>query len=151
MPARGRSTAGSSGPADSRLATVLGRGLRCGRARIAGVAALVLAATTAAVSAEPVVLDVAQAVTGVDERSGQVLVSFVLTASGRDAFARFTAANVGRRVVLRLDGEALTRPVIRETVMGGVGQIPANDIDQGRRIVARLTQDGARLEVEALD
>lgn len=102
-----------------------------------------------AASAEPVVLEVSQAVAGTDERSGRPVVSYVLTAAGRVAFAQFTAAHVGRKVDLRVDGQTVMTPVIKEPVAGGIGKIPVASTEAGRDLVRRLTVDGARLEIEA--
>jgi preprotein translocase subunit SecD len=112
---------------------------------------VLLAAGTSAAGAEPVRLEVSQAISGTDQRSGQAVVNFILTTAGREVFARFTAENVGRRIDIRIDGKTMLRPVVREPVNGGVGQIPVATIDEGRVLARRLGSEGARLEVEAAD
>lgn len=118
--------------------------------RIGVAAAIVLAAAPPAL-AEPVWLEVSQAVSGTDQRSGQAVVNFILTTAGREVFARFTAAHVGRRIDIRVDGKTMLRPVVRETVAGGVGQIPVTTVEEGRVLARRLAAEGARLEVEVTE
>lgn len=98
--------------------------------------------------AEPVLLEVSQAVAGTDEISGKPTVSFVLTAAGREVFARFTEANVGKRVFIRVDGATLGKPIVAERVAGGVGQIPVASPEAAETLARRLADQGARLEVE---
>lgn len=115
---------------------------------VASIMAAIGTATPAA--AEPVRLDVSEAVSGIDERSGRAVVDFILTTAGREAFARFTTAHVGRRIDIRVDGRTLLRPVVSEPVHGGVGRIPVDSLDDGRVLARRLGREGARLEVEAV-
>ncbi|NVO13364.1 MAG: hypothetical protein HXX10_04940 [Rhodoplanes sp.] len=112
---------------------------------------VLLAAGTSAAVAEPIWLEVSQAIYGTDQRSGQAVVNFILTTAGREVFARFTAENVGRRIDIRVDGRTMLRPVVREAVNGGVGQIPVATVDEGRVLARRLGAEGARLEVEAAE
>lgn len=124
------------------------------RSRRIGVAAVIVLAAAASVPpavAEPVWLEVSQAVSGTDQRSGQAVVNFILTTAGREVFARFTAAHVGRRIDIRIDGKTLLRPVVRETVAGGVGQIPVTTVEEGKVLARRLATEGARLEVEVTE
>ncbi|WP_408088735.1 SecDF P1 head subdomain-containing protein [Rhodoplanes sp. SY1] len=125
-----------------------------GMRRFACVVTVALAAAgplAAPVAAEPVWLEVSQAISGTDQRSGQAVVNFILTTAGREVFARFTAAHVGRRIDIRVDGKTWLRPVIQEPVNGGVGQIPVPTVEAGRVLARRLATEGARLEVEAVE
>ncbi|RAI35714.1 SecDF P1 head subdomain-containing protein [Rhodoplanes roseus] len=102
-------------------------------------------------TADPVWLEVSQAVSGTDQRSGRAVVNFILTTAGREVFARFTAENVGRRIDIRVDGRSMLRPVVREPVNGGVGQIPVTTVEEGKVLARRLAAEGARLEVEVTE
>lgn len=46
-----------------------------------------------------------------------------LSADGREDMARATAANVGRRMAIVVNGAAVSAPVIREPIAGGVLEI----------------------------
>ncbi|MDP3788866.1 MAG: protein translocase subunit SecD, partial [Candidatus Omnitrophota bacterium] len=54
---------------------------------------------------------------------GEPYVSIRFNAKGADLFAGVTAANVGKRLAITLDGEVRSAPVIRETIPSGQAQI----------------------------
>lgn len=54
---------------------------------------------------------------------GEPYVSIKFNAKGADLFAGVTAANVGKRLAITLDGEIRSAPVIRETIPSGQAQI----------------------------
>ncbi len=58
-----------------------------------------------------------------DSRTGQPVVSFRFDSVGGKRFGDATAANVGRRFAIVLDGKVVSAPVIREPILGGSGQI----------------------------
>jgi preprotein translocase subunit SecD len=100
--------------------------------------------------AEPLFFDVAKAELAYDQRTSEPIVSFRFTADSARNFAEFTAQNVGRATELRVDGKTLARPVIREPILGGAGQISGHFSEpEARDLVARLSA-GTKIEIEAV-
>jgi preprotein translocase subunit SecD len=101
----------------------------------------------AAALAAPLALKVDAALASFDSTGAAVVNARLEPESGR-AFAEFTAANVGRRVEFRVDGEAVAAPVIRDPITGGEivisGSMTAEDAG---RLAMRL-RGGALIEVE---
>ena len=58
-----------------------------------------------------------------DMATGQPVVSITFDAASTEAFAAFTRDNVGKATVVRIDGEEIMRPIIREPILGGEVQI----------------------------
>jgi preprotein translocase subunit SecD len=104
----------------------------------------------AAAAAEPLMFDIAQAELAYDPRSGVPVVSFRFTPDSARKFAQLTLQNVGHVIEMRVDGKVLSRPVIREPILGGSGQIsgPLN-VQEARDLAARLAS-GTQLEIEAV-
>jgi preprotein translocase subunit SecD len=104
----------------------------------------------AAASAEPLLFDVAQAEVAYEPRTGEPVVSFRFTEAAARRFAQFTTENVGRVAELRVDGKVYSRPVIREPILGGSGQISGHlSMPEAKALAARLAA-GAKLEIEAM-
>jgi preprotein translocase subunit SecD len=104
----------------------------------------------AAAAAEPVLLDIAQAEVDYDQRSGEPVVSFRFTPDSARKFDELTQRNVGHVMELRVDGKVLSRPVIREPILQGVGQISGPlSVPDARDLAARLSS-GTKLEIEAV-
>jgi preprotein translocase subunit SecD len=104
----------------------------------------------AAAAAEPLLFDIAQAEVAYDQRTGEPVVSFRFTPDSARKFAEFTRRNVGHPAEMRVDGKALSRPVIREPILGGSGQISSHfSVPQAQDLAARLT-GGTKLEIEAV-
>ncbi len=62
---------------------------------------------------------------------GEPYVSLTLNSKGAQIFANVTAANVGRRLAIVLDGNVVSAPVIREAIPSGQAQISGNfTVDQ---------------------
>jgi SecD/SecF fusion protein len=69
-------------------------------------------------------------------------------ASGK-LFAALTQANIGRKFALRIDGQSVSEPVIREPIFGGTGQISGHfTVQQARDTTARLLSGKSKLEME---
>src|SRR5712671_6369586 len=101
----------------------------------------------ATAAAEPLLFDVAQAELVYDQRTGEPMVSFRFTPDSARRFAQFTSQNVGHAAEMRVDGKAYSRPVIREPIIGGSGQISGHLSEQeGRDLAARLSA-GTKLEI----
>ena len=54
------------------------------------------------------------------------VVSFRFDSSGARKFGRLTSLNVGKRIVIMLDGKVISSPVVNEPILGGSGVISGN-------------------------
>jgi preprotein translocase subunit SecD len=114
---------------------------------VLGVAAIL---QIAAAAAEPLLLDIAQAEVAYDQRTSEPVVSFRFMPDSARRFAQFTTENVGHVAELRVDGKVYSRPVIREPILGGSGQISGHlSVPEAQALAARLS-GGAKLEIEAM-
>jgi preprotein translocase subunit SecD len=100
-------------------------------------------------AAEPLTLEVTEASVTYDTRNNQPMVSFRLSESSRKAFADFTARHLGQKIDIRIDGKSVMKPVIREPITGGAGQITASSPDEARQLAEQLASKAARFDVEA--
>jgi SecD/SecF fusion protein len=116
--------------------------------RTALVAFFTLAIPILGVSAEPQRFKVVSASLGFEARTNQPVVSFRFAPESARDFARFTEANVGRKIDVRVDGKTLSQPIVREPVTGGAGQVPVASPEDGRTLAARLSDGSAVLEME---
>ncbi len=111
------------------------------------VIAVVLLVAAAPAVAAPLTLKVATALASFDS-TGEAVVNVRFDPGSARALAEFTAANVGRRVELRVDGQAVASPVIRDPITGGEivisGSMTAADAG---RLAMRL-REGALVEAE---
>lgn len=112
-----------------------------------GVISVLLILGAAPAVAAPLTLKVATALASFDS-TGEAVVNVRFDPGSAQALAEFTAANVGRRVELRVDGQVVASPVIRDTIMGGEivisGSMTAEDAG---RLAMRL-REGALVEAE---
>jgi preprotein translocase subunit SecD len=115
------------------------------RARLT--AALLLVSAGLA-SAEPLVIQVADASVAFDQRTGEPVISFRMQPASTQQFAELTARSVGKVLAIKVDGRVLSRPVVREPILGGVGQISGGFT---RDLAARLASGAAKLEFEVGD
>jgi preprotein translocase subunit SecD len=100
--------------------------------------------------AEPLVLEVKEAMVALDQRVQEPILSIRLTPAGREAFARFTTENVGRKVEMRIDGKVVMTPVIREPILGGSLQISGPSLGDVRALASRLSAGNVKIEVEVV-
>jgi len=103
-----------------------------------------------AANAEPIAIEVVSAEAGFDQRSGEPVISFKMTPTSQGQFANFTAANVGRKMDIRVNGKTLMSPVIREPITGGVGQISDRSLtaSQAKDLAERIASGRAKIEFE---
>jgi preprotein translocase subunit SecD len=102
-----------------------------------------------AVSAEPLVVQLTHAELGFDQRTGEPVISFTMSEASGAAFADITRNNVGKPLAMRADGRVLSRPVIREPILGGKGQISGQlTVEEAKDLALRLSTGAARLEFE---
>jgi preprotein translocase subunit SecD len=112
-------------------------------------AAAIFSAWVGAAAAQPVAFDVAGADLGFDKRSGVPIVLFRLTEPSSLRFADLTARNVGKPLAIRVDGRVLSKPVVRQPILGGSGQISGGlSVEEARDIANRLASGAAKLEFE---
>jgi preprotein translocase subunit SecD len=99
--------------------------------------------------ADPLALRVTRAEVGYDQRTGEPVVSMAFDEASKRLFADFTARNFGKAMEIRVDGRAISKPVIREPILGGTGQIAGGfTAAQAREMAERLSTGAAKLEVE---
>jgi hypothetical protein len=105
-----------------------------------------IAVTMAADSS--VVLNVVGAAAVHDARTGKPLLAIRLDQLSAKVFAGFSAANVGNKVELRLNGKVLATPVLREPILGGALQIDLGDqSDMAGSLAEQMSKPGAKVEV----
>ncbi len=83
------------------------------------------------------------AASGFDPGTGRPMVTFDFDRQGGAAFAEITAANIGQRFAVVLDGEVLTAPVIQQAIPGGQGQITGDFTVEEAQTLAVLLTSGA--------
>ncbi len=75
--------------------------------------------------------------------TGQPMVTFNFDGQGGATFAEITAASIGKRFAVVLDGEVLTAPVIQQAIPGGQGQITGDFTLEEAQTLAVLLTSGA--------
>ena len=94
-------------------------------------------------------IEVADASPAFDQRTGEPLIAFRMTEASARLFAGLTLRNVGKVLTIRVDGRVVSKPVVREPILGGSGQILGGfSVEQARDIAARLASGKAKLEFE---
>ena len=71
------------------------------------------------------------------------LISLQFDGKGSDEFAALTAASVGRRLAITLDGTILSAPAIMESITGGEASISGNFTQEEAADLALVLQEGA--------
>ena len=79
----------------------------------------------------------------VDNQTSETIVSFSLDRLGAKRFAKATTRGVGRRLAIVLDGKIISAPIIRDSIIGGNGQISGNFTFQTATDLALLLRSGA--------
>ena len=83
---------------------------------------------------------------------GQPVVQFELNDEGTDAFAKATAANIGKAISIELDGNVISAPTVNTAITGGSGYIEGNFTAESAQNLAMLIQSGALpLNIEQLE
>lgn len=113
---------------------------------------IALLAASEPAAAETLTIEVARVEAGLDQVSGQPIITVELSPSSRAAFADFTKARVGERIAVRLGSDLLTDPIIREPIAGGVLAITGEFAEESAAEMAqRIQASGAVLDVEGSD
>ena len=78
-----------------------------------------------------------------DNFNNEPIVAFSLDRPGSQRFGRATSKNIGKKIAIILDNEAISAPVIRDAITGGNGTISGNFTFQGATDLALLLRSGA--------
>jgi preprotein translocase subunit SecD len=112
----------------------------------------ILLAQPGIAASEPLKVELVSAVAGFDQRTREPIVSFKMNAASARAFAELTQRSVGKPMEFRVDGRVVMKPVIREPILGGGGQISgAFSVDEAKALAERLASGAAKLELEVVE
>ncbi len=78
-----------------------------------------------------------------DNLNNQPIVAFSLDRLGSQRFGQVTSKNIGKRIAIILDGEAISAPVIQDSITSGNGTISGNFTFQSATDLALLLRSGA--------
>ena len=78
-----------------------------------------------------------------DNINQEPIVAFTLNRLGSQRFGQATSQNIGKRIAIILDNEAISAPVIRDSITGGQGTISGNFTFQAATDLALLLRSGA--------
>jgi len=93
-----------------------------------------------------------RAASAFDPDTGQPMVTFAFDGEGAAAFAEITAANIGQRFAVVLDGEVLTAPVIQTAIPGGQGQITGDfTVEEAQTLAVLLTSGALPASLEVIE
>ena len=95
-------------------------------------------------------LEIVRAASAWDQRS-EPIITFTMTDASKQRFAEFTTQNVGRKMDIRVDGRTMMSPVIREPILGSVGQISGRFTPaEAKALADRIASGASKVEVEAV-
>ncbi|MEB3071244.1 protein translocase subunit SecD [[Mycobacterium] vasticus] len=96
---------------------------------------------------------IADASSGMDQRSGANIVQVKFKSAAADTWAEFTAAHIGTQTAFTLDSQVVSAPQIQEAIPGGNTQItggsPGFTQDQARQLANVLKYGSLPLSFEA--
>ena len=78
-----------------------------------------------------------------DNINQEPIVAFTLNRLGSQRFGQATSKNIGKRLAIILDNEAISAPVIRDAITGGQGTISGNFTFQTATDLSLLLRSGA--------
>ena len=78
-----------------------------------------------------------------DNINQEPIVAFTLNRLGSQRFGQATSQNIGKRIAIILHNEAISAPVIRDSITGGQGTISGNFTFQAATDLALLLRSGA--------
>jgi hypothetical protein len=100
----------------------------------------------------PLRLQVQQAQASFATETDEPIVAITLSPRSGRMFHELTLNNIGRRLVLRIDGQVVAEPIIREEIKGGSVQISGGfTLKDAAALAERLSKGEARIEVELVD
>ncbi|SUZ33544.1 Multidrug resistance protein MdtC [Roseibaca ekhonensis] len=93
-----------------------------------------------------------RAASSFDPDTGRPMVTFAFDRQGAIAFAEITAANIGQRFAVVLDGAVLTAPVIQTAIPGGQGQITGDfTVEEAQTLAVLLTSGALPASLEVIE
>ena len=111
--------------------------------------AMLLAAAMPAALAAALSLAVLEAEAVRDTATGQPAIGIAFDTDSAEALAAFTRDHVGRQIVIRIDGEDVMSPIIREPILGGEILISGNmTMADAEALAARLSAGDAKVEFD---
>jgi hypothetical protein len=97
----------------------------------------------------PLRIQVEKAEVSADKHTNEPVVVITMAPQSGRMFHELTLKNIGRRLVLRIDGKVVTEPIIREEIKGGVVQISGSmTVQDATDLAERLSKGEAKIEVE---
>jgi SecD-like export protein len=97
----------------------------------------------------PLRLQVEKAEATFDTGTKEPVVVITLAARSGRMFYELTQNNIGRRLVLRIDGQVAAEPIIREPIKNGIVQISGSmTVKDAADLAERLNKGEAKIEVE---
>jgi len=97
----------------------------------------------------PLRIEVQKAEAAFDERTKEPVVTITMSPRSGRMFHELTLKNIGRRVILRIDGRVVAEPIIREPIVRGVVQISGSmTVKDAADLAARLSKGEAKVEIE---
>ena len=109
----------------------------------------VLVSASPARAADPLALKLDPGSVKASSASGMSSVAFSVAASDREALADWTKRHLREPLVLRLDGEIVSRPRLREPLTSGALAIAFPDAAQARAFAEKLRIGKGALGIEA--
>ena len=93
-----------------------------------------------------------RAASAFDPQTGQPMVTFAFDRQGATTFAEITAAKIGQRFAVVLDGEVLTAPVIQQMISGGQGQITGDfSLEEAQSLAVLLTSGALPASLDVIE
>ncbi len=93
-----------------------------------------------------------RAASAFDPDTGRPMVTFAFDRQGAVAFAEITAASIGQRFAVVLDGAVLTAPVIQSVIPGGQGQITGDfTVEEAQTLAVLLTSGALPASLEVIE
>lgn len=93
-----------------------------------------------------------RAASAFDPDTGRPMVTFAFDRHGGITFAEITAANIGQRFAVVLDGAVLTAPVIQTAIPGGQGQITGDfTVEEAQTLAVLLTSGALPASLEVIE
>jgi hypothetical protein len=97
----------------------------------------------------PLRIQVQTAEVSSDRHTNEPVVVITMAPRSGRMFHELTLNNIGRRLVLRIDGKVVSEPIIREEIKGGVVQIHGSmTVKDAADLAAHLSKGEAKIEVE---
>ena len=121
------------------------------RLRLALLVCIFTCTTLSAAFAQSIAIEIANAEAAYDQQTGKPVVAFRMSTASARAFAELTAKNVGRAAALIVDGQTISKPIIRSPILGGQGQISGDfEIEAARALARRLSDGTSKLTIEII-